>query len=186
VEKGDKAGMWLLAGLIAGGVFVIVFNNITCDAACLNDWRGGKGWLEIALAAGTFGAAIVAGYLAWQSYLMNRSVAAASRFQKGAEMLADRSPTVATAGVRVLIGLLDDRDTEAYRRPVLDAFLAAVAERDGEMKRKISLFDDHRPLYPGVWELSDMVTAQAIAAIAVSASYQDRRTQGPHESWGAH
>jgi hypothetical protein len=112
--------------------------------------------------AGPF-VALIVGAFAWLSYLMNRTAARSTRFQKAAELTAGDKVVGRIAGVASLEVLANE--DRSYARPVLETLGAALAEENPDLKKVFKPFVTNVEFVAVVLPPSTKAALAALAAI---------------------
>lgn len=124
-------------------------------------WFGDRSATEVITPVGTLLAAVVAGGLAYLSYLANRRAELATRFQKAVDMFDISHPVRNTASIALLLEAAVE--SNRFRIPAVKSVLSIIYQLDWQ----------HQPVtvggkltHNGNFPLSDLVTVEALRALS--------------------
>ncbi len=154
--------------LLGGGIGAAIIGFIVVLAVLPQGLRGfllgGKGAVDLVVGLAQLGALLYAGYLAWQSFRMNREVGVANRYQKGIKLLANASQSAAIGGVYLLREVMRS-SPDTYLWPVIAPLNQRVRERDKAIVDEV-YSQSWTELAPRKFERSDPVAINALRTIA--------------------
>lgn len=137
MTKEQRQNMQEAATVLACGTFCLVVLGFFLYEPWRSSqfWFGDKPRIEFVFSAGTLVAAVVAGLLAYFSYRVNIRADLASRLQKALDLMDGGSPGKGAAAVALLVEVA--KESNRFRRPVLDALMAYLIEYSAEQMQHL-------------------------------------------------
>lgn len=170
---GHVVGIIISAVLLTGLVVGAIFSVETAPADGPNPLFGSTGYLPFFLSVVTATLLTVGAWHAARTFQHSRRAEAATRFQKGAEMLGNDSTSTKIAGLYVLRDLARDWPS-LYLATVLNTVVSFIAQNDRAYKDTLAFFGGAGGT--PIPKRTDRSTVRALAVLA-------EMNPGPAGSW---
>jgi uncharacterized protein YjbI with pentapeptide repeats len=164
-DQKQMAGSAIFIGAVIGGAIVMLLHGLPATPTVRNDWFGDQGIINTVVGTLTLCGLLFAGWQAKLSHDANVMAEVATRFQKGAELLANSDPAVAISGIAIMRQVAEDAPTR-YAVPVAQVLNNFIIGKDAVGKRNARVNLSRPSLSSMPLGPSSLIEAQAFIALA--------------------